>query len=85
MRAATDSNCWRSLVRPLPLALLYPFFGSFSHGCRETAPLCECNKLFVLELCTKVGCGCSKGPAAVSVKHCNHLSWLSAWACIQVM
>ena len=49
-------NCWRSRVRPLPLALLYSFFGTFSQACRRTAPLHERDKLFVLELCTEVGC-----------------------------
>ena len=49
-------NCWRSRVRPLSLALLYFFFGTCSQACRRTAPVCERDKLFVLELCTKVGC-----------------------------
>ena len=56
-------NCWRSHVRPLSLALLYSFFGTFSQACRSTAPLCERDKLFVLELCTKVGCYGSQFPA----------------------
>ena len=60
-----ELNCWRSHVRPLPLALLYYFFGRFSQACLETATIFERDKLFVLELCAKVGCRCrveSKGP-----------------------
>ena len=64
-------NCWRSLTQPLPLALLYPFFGRFSKACLNTAKLCEKDKLFVLELCTQVR-RCyllgSSGPAAPSVR-----------------
>ena len=48
-------NCWRSNMRPLSLALLYPFFGRFSQACLDTATVCERDKLFVLELCAKVG------------------------------
>lgn len=47
-------NCYRSSQRPIPLALLYPFFDTFFWNASDTADLQQRDTLFTLELCQKM-------------------------------
>ena len=47
-------NCYRSSQRPIPLALLYPFFDTFCWNVSDTADLQQRDTVFTLELCQKV-------------------------------
>ena len=44
-------NCYRSQQRPLPLALVYPFFAEFCLRMSSTASLTTRDVLFTTELC----------------------------------
>ena len=47
-------NCYRSSQRPIPLALLYPFFDTFCWNASDTTNLQQMEILFTLELCQKM-------------------------------
>lgn len=50
-------SCYRSSPRPIPLALLYPFFDTFCWNASDTADLQPRETLFTMELCQKMqGC-----------------------------
>lgn len=51
LATGTVFNCYRSTQRPLPLALLYPFFADFNLKVASTASLNTRDILFTTDLC----------------------------------